>query len=88
MSHFQDDCSEKIPNGDRCCKNVLKCELFYVVVRNMLFFNASILENNEVSQNKIKAIASHDTESHFCIQLKIESKISKKYLHPLLFCIT
>lgn len=49
-------------------KNVLKCKLFYVVVRSMLFFlNASILENNEVPQNKIKAITSHDTESHFCI---------------------
>lgn len=66
-------------------KNVLKCELFYVAIRNMLFFNASILENNEASQNKIKAIASHDIESHFCIQLKIESKISKKYLPPSSF---
>lgn len=69
-------------------KNVLKCKLFYVVVRSMLFFlNASILENNEVPQNKIKAITSYDTESHFCIWLKIVSKISKKYPHPSSFAL-
>lgn len=47
------------------------------------FLSAAILGNNKFSQNKI--MPPHDAQSHLFIQLKIEIKISEKYLHCLSF---